>query len=678
MAGARRDAGGLARREAPLEVVQRGLASTTVAAELKELKQRLFVGRQEACNLFADALGAISPWCILNVSGTSGTGKSTLLDAFRRIAEEQGALYVYLDGASTELSRDALVGRIFQVLGITQLPGRLAAGDCLRMLYKEVQRRRVVLTIDGYDAQSSFDRWLREWFLVRLPAGVLTVIASRTPLQGRWRESDAWRQLVRPVRLDSFDRADTQDYLARHGVKKRQTVDALWRFAEGHPRALSLGVAVVEHEGEEQAESLWERPDVVGELARSFLAEVREDALIPLVRAAVVTHRFDRDVLAHMTGDSIEPHLFLRLVRLSFFRREGTEWTVDEVARKAIGRDLEWSSPSLYFRLRRRARHFWARAAAEHRDGPEGARSVAELMYFCEDEMVRALLHPAGAAKNAGSVVRVRLAPDSIASLLQQWAVNWDQGSPPPVHFTDPDTGLRLDCTPSPADLRRQREWMHLWPAAAPGEVATHLLRDGTGTPRGLALVWQRTGEDGEGGYFIPLVTTADPSDVAAWAALLRDLFGLVLHPSRLGAAAPLPFLQTLLLRLGFSGPEQPPVPSEAGVDVPWFSRAIQPDFLGELGPDPEGGDGEIAAAAPAGARPVAAPAGPAAGSLLERLTPREREMAMAVYEGLSNADIAARFHVAETTVKKHLTHVFEKTETMSRSQLISRLHRQS
>lgn len=51
-------------------------------------------------------------------------------------------------------------------------------------------------------------------------------------------------------------------------------------------------------------------------------------------------------------------------------------------------------------------------------------------------------------------------------------------------------------------------------------------------------------------------------------------------------------------------------------------------------------------------------------------LTPREREIALAIADGASNRDIAARLGITEQTVKNHLTSIFDKVKVDSRLQL--------
>lgn len=55
---------------------------------------------------------------------------------------------------------------------------------------------------------------------------------------------------------------------------------------------------------------------------------------------------------------------------------------------------------------------------------------------------------------------------------------------------------------------------------------------------------------------------------------------------------------------------------------------------------------------------------------LLERLSPREREVAAAVGRGLANAEISAELHLGVATVKAHVSRLLEKLEVDNRVQV--------
>lgn len=117
-------------------------------------------------------------------------------------------------------------------------------------------------------------------------------------------------------------------------------------------------------------------------------------------------------------------------------------------------------------------------------------------------------------------------------------------------------------------------------------------------------------------------------------------------------------------------GPAGVPAPA-AGAPTPIAGPAAVP-----VGP---GGPGAAPAApgigSPAGAGPgSAAGAGPIAGpgtGLAEPVTLREREVLALVCEGLPNARIGERLHLAESTVKTHVKALLAKTGRRNRVELI-------
>jgi DNA-binding NarL/FixJ family response regulator len=50
-------------------------------------------------------------------------------------------------------------------------------------------------------------------------------------------------------------------------------------------------------------------------------------------------------------------------------------------------------------------------------------------------------------------------------------------------------------------------------------------------------------------------------------------------------------------------------------------------------------------------------------------LTRRERDILLAICEGLSNLEIAQRYYLSQSTVRAHIYHIFKKLEVTNRCQ---------
>lgn len=67
----------------------------------------------------------------------------------------------------------------------------------------------------------------------------------------------------------------------------------------------------------------------------------------------------------------------------------------------------------------------------------------------------------------------------------------------------------------------------------------------------------------------------------------------------------------------------------------------------------------------------TSAPSGGVGGSVVEELTPREREVLGLMGRGLTNAEIADALYISEVTVKSHVGHIFTKLDLRDRSAAI-------
>ena len=206
-------------------------AHTTLAQRLDDARRRRFIGRDTEVELFRSIVTADAPpVAVLFVHGPGGVGKTALLAAFARVADEAGATTVSLDGRSIEPSPAG-----FQLALTAALPcveGREPVAALADL-------PRPVLLIDTYERINPLDGWLREEFLPHLPSSVLVVIAGRDAPSLPWRSDPGWSELVRVLPLRNLSPDASRTFLHGRHVPEEQHAEVL-AFTHGHPLALSL------------------------------------------------------------------------------------------------------------------------------------------------------------------------------------------------------------------------------------------------------------------------------------------------------------------------------------------------------------------------------------------------------------------------------------------------------
>ena len=697
-------------------------ARNTIGARLARIKKGFFVGRARECDLFAQTLAGKREWEILNPYGPGGVGKSTLLDAYRRIADQQGALYLYFDARDLSDAPDSLTSRMNTALAAADLHGE-PNENYLSLLHRISAQRPIAIVFDTYEDIGVLDRWLRDVFLPQLPERAVVVIAGRFSLQEWWRDHDAWCELIRPIPLDGFNQEQTREFLAHHGVTDPDLAAQALEFTGGHPLALSLAATLVKQEGPAALREAPQRPEVISELAQRWLREMPDHALRELVEAAAIVRHFDQELLGRLSGAPVQLQDFKQLTRLSFVRRSRRGWSLHDLLRGAVARDLQWRRPNVFQTMRLNALRYFAHLATTPGEAEERMAALQEFFYLLGNGLVRAALF--GATELNDSDLRMVPATAQDLPALQAYMDEWrrlrGEDSSVQLELLDRDTQARFKelvvSEPREPDFLNMGELL----AIDPGVI--RLLKGPDGALRGISIVlpvnrhtldylmsqsvtrhyFRQLGPTELAEYaapreqtscwFVRLIDVRDPADIAGRAALLRDLVTLLIRPALFITSTPLTLYQDLLQRFGFVRSASPPH-YDFAADRPSHSFLLdlrgprlaahlshllsEQTGLREAGGLDERLAGAVAAELSSWTRiqqhnaPTGAPPPPDRSvQWLSKLTPREQEVVHAALDGVANCTIAGRLNISEITVKKHMSRIFEKLGVRNRAQLI-------
>jgi DNA-binding CsgD family transcriptional regulator len=425
---------------------------------------------------------------------------------------------------------------------------------------------------------------------------------------------------------------------------------------------------------------------------------------------------------------------FERITALSFVRGTSAGWSLHALVRRTLCAELGWRAPARLDDLRGRAVAGRLRVLMGPASQERWSTALADFFYLLQDALLQAVFF--GQEEGDDSVfVRPATRADlpELLAYFEECQERARATGPTAFAVADPKSGRRFAYSMPWVDFLRAPLDLPAYLALGPDVV--RVARDDRDRLRGLSVVIPVNADTlpyleaqpVTGPYFRTLppeeraTYAVSPEETAAWyirdladaparSALFRDLFQVAFREGRLLASSPVPFFQDILERCGFTevpgathhdfgedfpsptylldlrGPRlagfllrlayggQPPPGDKTGPMESLLTERLAAWAAERTGVDAGGQDAQGTAGASVGSGVSGASGGSPGEADLAALTPREREVARAVAEGLSNAEIASRLGIKLDTVKKHLSRVFAKLDVASRTQLIRRL----
>lgn len=313
-------------------------ARAGLAARLRTVRRRAFVGRQSERELFRSALAAdVPPFAVLHVHGPGGIGKTALLDQLVEDARGAGWDPARLDGREVQPSPAGFQTALAATLDV----GPDEAVPALQA------RDRLVLLLDTYELLAPIDGWLRDTLIPQLPRHAIVVVASRTPPATGWRADPAWAELLRVVALRDLRADEARALLEARGVDPSLCDDVLG-VARGHPLALALVADVVPDQDPGQPFALEDSPQVIEDLLARLLRHVPGDSHRRTLYAAAQSGVATETLVRETVDQAAAGELFGWLCELSFTEPVAEGVAVHDLVSDALNAELRWRDPDAW------------------------------------------------------------------------------------------------------------------------------------------------------------------------------------------------------------------------------------------------------------------------------------------------------------------------------------------
>ncbi|PAV30958.1 hypothetical protein CIL05_04385 [Virgibacillus profundi] len=657
---------------------------------ITEIEKDFFIGRKHEIEVFQQFIQSDNPYeKVLSIYGTGGIGKTYLLSKYSSIAEENGVLFLKLDSEDFPHTPSGFAEYLLTLLELktsnVTYHNQNNLQNCFENLEDLAIERRIIIAIDTYEKMDDLDRWFRQLFVRHADSSIFFILAGRQALKGEWKESPAWRRITKQLELKDFSLAQTSSYLSHYGIKNKHHIKSLWQFTEGHPLTLSLAAITDEKPEIDPADQLTENiPQILMELTRRWLLEVKSENLHNLVEAAAILHHFDQQSLSSILNREVSLSKFHELTSLSFIKPTRSDWAMHDLIRDAIRVELKHRNPERFKALSERSAAFYYHKTISTRS----RHDIAQFFYHLGDEFIQSAFFQDSIDT---TMYFEQVESYNFHEVTDFFEYKKGNVSTSDVQFYNRGTNNSYHFHASLQHNQKELELMNAEYIEKMGKHVARILKNEYGETLGLSILvpinentlphltkepvsrafFSRltesekkefaVPEDRNAGWFIRMLDYVDSSNTEARSFSLYNLFPLLLSGGKIIVSTPLPFFQHLLKNFGFQ-------------EVP---DALHYDY-GENYPS---------------STYILDVSGPKLAVYLKQFTSkdsvsnqiemitstfaftdREVDIVKLILDEKSNAEIASQLYIAEVTVKKHITRILSKAEARNRTQLIKRI----
>lgn len=343
-----------------------------------------FTGREDELTQFKVWLNnPEAPFRLFYISGIGGIGKSSLLMELARMAMDDPARVISLDGGACLKTPTGFIDYLSASFKLAFMDAGKDT-NLIEALHHATPDHRIVITVDQFEQLKLVERLFINNFLPQLPdVGVAVILASRLQLSEEWRIHPNLNRKIIEMPLLPFTYDETVTYIKSYGTIKSELIHKIIRLSGGLPLALALLTdSWLMHERlSDQDYHL-----VSQKISAKLLRELTAQDLQPMIDILTIVPYANQETLSLIMGHTVTHARYLSLLKLSFTRLLPEGIAIHDIARAHLLSDLKLREPERLKSLRTKTAELLYLQLGKANNG-ERRPIAAQLLNLCKDAL---------------------------------------------------------------------------------------------------------------------------------------------------------------------------------------------------------------------------------------------------------------------------------------------------